>query len=427
MAENKRNVEINKAISAGRSVSDVLRVTQCEADVLNSVNCATALGRIAKLAPASMNAEETVQQITCRAARCFESEQCQPRHVAQVLWACAKLKFAPSNLLRNVLHSASRMQPAWFKPQEISMTIWALGKLAVPDKDGAVSSFVHKILPSALSRSAEFDPQGLANVISGVANVGVPAGSSVVCKLLASVRGRLGGFCPQEVANSLHGLAKLGARVDECEGLASEAAQVIREQLGEFTPQQLANCAWATTKLLERALRQQDRQNLDFWHLFAQSVHARIHEFNAQELSMCTWAAAQSLSSSVSHDMDDIARFAAAVGEAASTLASADSMDAQQLATITLAYTKLGCTTRAHLRCFSHAARERMKTGDFKAQDLDNLASGFGRHELQFKSKKLVTALALAGTELLRDARMPPRNAANLLMAVAKLASGTLC
>lgn len=80
-------------------------------------------------------------------------------------------------------------------------------------------------------------------------------------------------------------------------------------------------------------------------------------------------------------------------------------------------------------------------------QDLDNLASGFARHELRWRSAKLVTALSGAGVALLEGEgkegkegkkrnrskevmegkggkeAVPPRNLANLLTAVAKLSS----
>ena len=299
------------------------------------------------------------------------------------------------------------------------MAIWAVGKLSAADEDGSAAGFVARLLPSALARPQDFDPQGLANIIAGVASVGVPAGSSVVNKLVCSLRGRLKDFCAQEVANSLHGLAKLGACLDQSEGLAAEASEAIRARLPEFTSQQLANAAWACVKLIERTTRQEDRDALDFWRLFAITVRTRISELNAQELSMCTWAAAQALSSSTAHDLDDIAQLSAAIGETASKYSA--EMEAQQVATITLAITKLGSPARATLKMLAKIARERIH--EFKAQDLDNLASGFSRHELQFRSPKLVAALSRAGAQQMRRERMPPRNIANLLMAVAKLVS----
>ena len=196
-------------------------------------------GRIAKVGAVAPGLGVALQHLTDRAAECFGAEQCQPRHVAQALWACAKLGLAPAHLLRAVLHTGALMQPSWFKAQEVSMAVWAVGKLSLPDADGAASGFVARLLPSALARPREFDPQGLANMISGVASVGVPAGSRAVAKLVSSLRGRLQELNPQEVANSLHGLAKLGARLDDCQGIASEVQVAIRERLPQYTPQQV--------------------------------------------------------------------------------------------------------------------------------------------------------------------------------------------
>ena len=411
------NIAINKSIGAARSVEEVLGITSDES-ALNLVNCVTALGRIAKLAPPAGRRELGVVSLVHRTAELFTSDQVQTRHVSQALWACAKLKLRPENLLEAVLQRACKMQPSWFKPMEVSMTIWALGKLAGDDCAAAsFSKFVASLLPSALARNREFDPQGLANVISGVASIGAPA--STVGKLVHSLRGRLTEFCPQEVANSLHGLAKLGARFDECDGIAIEAKEVICAQLLEYSPQQLANAAWATTKLLEVIKRQEDRDALDFWGLFAAPVEARVAEFNAQELSMVTWAAAQALSSSNRPSMADINKLSSGVGDAVCNFAT--DMDPQQLATITLSLTKLGCASREALKTLAKAARGLIHA--FNAQDLDNLASGFSRHELQFRSPKLVAALAKAGAAIMGQQRMPPRNMANLLMAVAKLVS----
>jgi len=412
-------IAINKAISAARSSDEVLQLVR-DTQALNLVNCVTALGRIAKLASGRDDRlAKHVAGLTDRAAECFSSDQCQTRHISQALWACAKLRLRPGRLLDAVLKCASKMQPAWFKPMEVSMAVWALGKITA--EDCAASSFVARLLPSALARHREFDPQGLANIICGVASLGVHAGAgpSTVGRLMSSLRGRLSEFCPQEVANSLHGLAKLGARLDECEGIACEARQVLRARLPEYSPQQLANAAWAATKLLELSRRQEDRDALDFWGLFATSVQERVAEFNAQEISMVSWAAAQALSSGNRPDVTDITRLSNAIGDAVCKFAS--DLDAQQLATITLALTKLGCESRDTLKTLAKAARVRMSA--FNAQDLDNLASGFSRHELQFRSPKLVAALARAGAALMRRQRMPPRNMANLLMAVAKLVS----
>ena len=85
---HKQNIEINKTIGAAQSVEAVLSLTRREAGTLNLVNCVTALGRLAKLAPDDRQPDAVaVQHVTDRAAQCFRREQCQTRHVSQALWA----------------------------------------------------------------------------------------------------------------------------------------------------------------------------------------------------------------------------------------------------------------------------------------------------------------------------------------------------
>ena len=143
---------------------------------MNLVNCITSLQKIAKL---SMNASpdaKSLAHITTRATECFGREQAQPRHVSGALWSCAKLQLVQEALLQAAFQAGSLMQPAWFKPQEVSMAVWAVGKLhgagMSPACGEAAAALVAKLLPSALARSKDFDPQGLANLVSGVAAVG---------------------------------------------------------------------------------------------------------------------------------------------------------------------------------------------------------------------------------------------------------------
>lgn len=236
------NVELNKRLGAARSLPEILTICG-DTSALNIVNCCTALQKAAKVLGAPCDAGQGTELggIADRGAECFngsgggkgggggEREVApQPRHVAAALWACAKLRIHPSNLIDAAVQSGSAMQPGWFKPQEVSMVAWALGKLAAqgaalqlhihlrPEGGDGGAKLLRKLLPSALSRPESFDPQGIANVVSGVASVALshPNVPFEPClpRLLAALSGRLSSFCPQELANSLSGLAKIGAR-----------------------------------------------------------------------------------------------------------------------------------------------------------------------------------------------------------------------
>ena len=233
------HVELNKRLGAARSLREII-VISGDTSALNLVNCCTALQKAAKLlgAPCDSRQEAELVGIADRGADCFNGGgkgsaiggevTPQPRHVAAALWSCAKLRIHPSNLIDAAVQSGAAMQPGWFKPQEVSMVAWALGKLAgqegahkrhhlpQPEEEVCGATLLRKLLPSALSRPGSFDPQGIANVISGVASVSLahPKVPFEPClpRLLAALAGRLSSFSPQELANSLSGLAKMGAR-----------------------------------------------------------------------------------------------------------------------------------------------------------------------------------------------------------------------
>lgn len=433
----QRNVELNKRISTSGSLEDVVVLTRQHVQMMNLVNCVTALQRVAKLAGVGLPAEnishvpshlgnvaDSLSHVTLRAAKCFETEadSCQTRHVSGALWACAKLRIAPVDLVSAVMARGMAMNPSWFKPQEASMCVWALGKEIASDQQAA-QFLVSKLLRVHLARPHIFDSQGLSNIGAGLAGFPALHGSSLVPLLVKSLRGRLSDFSPQELSNVLNALAKMGARLDECEGLAGQAAVACANHLEKFTPQNLANAAHGVSKLLENAaLKQQERNAFDFWRLFAPAIVQRVSEFNAQELSMCTWAAGQAMSS-WSEDAGGmgVSRVTGVLADA--VLKKAQAMNAQQIATLALALVKLGCTDQETLRQLAKAARNKMR--EFKPQDLDNLASAYARLGT-WTAPKLVKSIAAAGAHLLEEGHrnsFPPRNLSNLVCGVAKLAA----
>jgi hypothetical protein len=183
---------------------------------------------------------------------------------------------------------------------------------------------------------------------------------------------------------------------------------------------------------------------------------------------MCCWAASTSLHGSSTSSFDAVSTEPAAVaalvqalGEAACNACVAHTLHVpQQVSTIVLALAKLGTTSRTHLAALSRAARKSKdsklnpghsssdskggRLGEYGWIDLDNLASGFARHELQWRSPKLVKGIAIAAANLLSTSppkqryshdekeggetirtstHLPPRSVANVLTSVAKMAS----
>ncbi|KAL1512202.1 hypothetical protein AB1Y20_005466 [Prymnesium parvum] len=427
-------VRLNQSITAAATVSELLSITTRAQQQMNVVNCATSLQRLAKLAAEGSISAPSAAHITSRAAHCFGhgAAGVQARHVAGVLWACAKLRLAPPELLRAVFESGERMRAEWFKPVEISMAIWAVGRLAEAAAAGG-GALVGRLLPLALEREHLVDAQGWSNIAGGLSHMRPAPPHAQLRPLLAVVTRRMAEFSAQEVANVLSALARLRVRLDGGDGggadFAAAAARAVRGVREKFSAQQLANCAWAVARLAEAA-PPAARSALDFWALLADELGRRAFSLNAQELSMCSWAAAQAVGGVACGRPP--AALCAALCAAARSLAL--QMDAQQLATVALALVKLGAAERETLRQLARASRRRML--EFGPQDLDNLASAYARLAA-WRAPKLVASIATAGCELLLSANgaarapadgeaFPPRNLVNLLWAVVKMNAACL-
>lgn len=265
-------VQLNKAIGAAASVTDLLALTHRAQRTMNLVNCVTSLQRLAKLACDMPVEVDSVAHITERATLCFASKEpgVQPRHISGTLWACAKLNIAPRELIQAVFHRSRTLQGSWFKPVELSMAVWAIGKLrSKVDADG--HELVARLLASALDRPATLDTQALSNIAIGLSHLSPTAQPERIGRLLGAIRDRLAEFSPQEVANTLSAFARLGARLETSGGLAESMARAVKAALAHFSPQQLANTLWAVVKLLETA-SPSTREALDLSELLSRQA-----------------------------------------------------------------------------------------------------------------------------------------------------------
>jgi hypothetical protein len=261
------NVELNVQISTCRTVDEVLDLVSHRGPEFNVVNCVTALQRIAKLPDGiascyGVNDDRSpISSLLARTTACFSSgnpskyDKPQPRHVAGALWAYAKSQLSMEACclpVRAAVAAGAALNPAWYKPQELSMVVWALGKLAskhnsisrstyakIGHSSSASSSgsseglsvddvstnqrFVATLTLSAMKHISEFDSQGLANMVQGAAGVGFPddafcpgggGGAGLAQKLTSCLLGKMESLSSQELANVLAGLAKLEVRIE---------------------------------------------------------------------------------------------------------------------------------------------------------------------------------------------------------------------
>ena len=262
-----------------------------------------------------------------------------PQHIANLLWALAKLvengllkldqgdlaKGAVMALLPQVVQVASR-QPG-FTPQGVANLLWALAKLVENgllqlDQGGLANGALTALLPQVVqvaSHQAGFKPQEIANLLWALAKLvenglqldqgGLANGAlTALLQQVVQVASHQAGFTPQGVANLLWALAKLvengllqldqgGLANGALTALLQQVVQVASHQAG-FTPQGVANLLWAQAKLVENGLLKLDHGDLAngaVTALLPQVVQVESHQagFKPQEIANLLWALAK--------------------------------------------------------------------------------------------------------------------------------------
>ena len=266
-----------------------------------------------------------------------------PQHIANLLWALAKLvengllkldqgdlaKGAVMALLPQVVQVESRQ--AGFTPQGVANLLWALAKLVENGllqldqgglANGALTALLQQVVQVA-SHQAGFTPQGVANLLWALAKLvengllkldqGGLSNEALTALLpqVVQVESHQAGFKPQEIAYLLWALAKLvenGLLQLDQDGLANEAVtallpQVVQVAQGEshragFIPQHIANLLWALAKLMENGQLQLDRGGLAneaVTALLPQVVQVASHQagFIPQHIANLLWALAK--------------------------------------------------------------------------------------------------------------------------------------
>ena len=278
-----------------------------------------------------------------------------PHHIANLLWALAKLvengllkldqgglaNGAVMVLLPQVVQVAQvESHQAGFIPQAVANLLWALAKLVENgllklDQGGLANGALTALLPQVVqvaqveSHQAGFKPQGIANLLwalaklvengmlkldqGGLANGALTALLPQVVQM-AQVESHQAGFIPQHIANLLWALAKLvenGLLQLDQGDLANGAltallpqvvqvAQVESHQAG-FFPRYIANLLWALAKLVENGLLKLDQDGLAYGALTAllpqvvQVAQVESHQagFKPQGIANLLWALAK--------------------------------------------------------------------------------------------------------------------------------------
>ncbi|MBO9497259.1 DUF1601 domain-containing protein, partial [Thalassotalea sp. G20_0] len=271
-----------------------------------------------------------------------------PQHIANLLWAVAKLvdnglelkkttqlKGAVVALLPYVQNKAeSKEEKDHFKPQEVANLLWAVAKLVDKglelEKTPKLKETVTTLLPHVKSKAESkeekdhFKPQGVANLLWAVAKLvdngleleKTPKLKETVTTLLPHVTTKAESkeekyhFIPQHIANLLWAVAKLvdnGLELEKTPKLKEAVTTLLphvkskaesKEEKGHFIPQHIANLLWAVAKLVDKGLENTPKLNevvaalLPHVKTKAESKDEKDH-FNSQGVANLLWALAK--------------------------------------------------------------------------------------------------------------------------------------
>ncbi|MGI2030279.1 DUF1601 domain-containing protein [Endozoicomonas acroporae] len=243
-------------------------------------------------------------QVKTKAESNAEKDHFNAQHIANLLWAVAKLvdkglelektpklKEALVALLPQVKTKAeSTEEKDHFKPQEVTNLLWALAKLVdnglklkkIPKLKEVMAALFPQVKNQAESKEEKdrFKPQHLANLLWAVAKLvdngleleKTPKLKEALVALLPRVKTKAESteekdlFIPQHIANLLWALAKLvdnGLALDKTAKLneavttllphVKNKAELTAEK-DHFKPQEVTNLLWALAKLVDNGL-----------------------------------------------------------------------------------------------------------------------------------------------------------------------------
>ncbi len=331
-----------------------------EKDHFNTQEVASLLWALAKLLDNGLEPEKTqklkeavvalLSRVKAKAESQEEKDHFNPQDITNLLWAVAKLvdnglelektpklKQVVAALLPHVTTKAeSKEQKDRFIPLHIANLLWAMAKLVdnglelkkIPKLKEAVATLLPQVKTKAESKAEKdhFNAQHIANLLWALAKLVdngleleiTPKLKQVVAALLPHVTSKAESkeqkdrFIPQHIANLLWALAKLvdnGLELEKTAKLKEALATLLyhvktkaesKEERDRFKPQGVANLLWALAKLVDNGLELEKTAKLKetlaalLYHVktTAESKEERDH-FNTQGTVNLLWAMAK--------------------------------------------------------------------------------------------------------------------------------------
>jgi len=362
------NVELNKLLGRVTSGDEIDRLLDEYGQHFNVVNAVTAIQTVARLNLVMPNELPNVVSEVLST-----SDRVESRHVSSILWSCAKMKYKNADLLGATIMHADYIED--FKPQEVSLVLWSLGKLGV--KSGC-EAFVNRMMKIAEKCAQNMTCQGLSNVIGGLANLQVTPTREILNIIEKHVRS----FKIQELTNVTMSLAKLDIEISE--SIVAE----LQRNVQLFSPLQIATASAALSK-----------QGKDI--SFLKQVTLKT-TFSNQELSMIVSA----VCSSPHWKESEKSQFVK------SKLKHVEKLDLQQVASFLVAVSKLENADTRGLVMRAIAVIDQ-----FSADDLENVTIAIAKFD-RTPETDLLVGIERASLSIFET--LSCRNVANIVWGLAK-------
>ena len=221
----------------------ILAFASEHASALNSVNCATALHRLAKQ---GATASAAFAPLVARTASVLRSDarHVTARSLTSIAWASAKLQLDDAGLWAAVSASAASLLPS-LDAYALANVAWALATVrrVAPEADGAL---LEALAEAALVRLGEFKPQELCNLLWAFATLKRRHRALFEAASAAAARFCGAGFTAQGLSQTVWAFAKLGLAKH---ALLVAAAAAAKPRAAQYDPQSLATLAWAFANL----------------------------------------------------------------------------------------------------------------------------------------------------------------------------------
>ncbi|WP_163373152.1 RAP domain-containing protein, partial [Endozoicomonas acroporae] len=239
-----------------------------------------------------------------------QKDQFIPQHIANLLWAMAKLVDNGQEQTPELNEAVAALLPRvnaqkdQFNPQDIANLLWAMAKLVDNGQEQTpeLNKAVAVLLPHVNAQKANFTPQAITNLLCAMAKLvdngqeQTPELNEAVAALLPLVNAQKNQLDAQGIANLLWAMAKLVDNGQEkIPGLIEALAALlpfVNAQKANFTPQAITNLLWAMAKLVDNAQERTPGINEAVTALLP-IVNAQKTNFNPQEIANLLWATAK--------------------------------------------------------------------------------------------------------------------------------------